>query len=83
MEVTGALIDFGSLKLSVSDTGVLVRLLLTVLMLCFTYVTFYKDKKHLANFYENELKQLQIAPGKNHEESDIEDDDIEKSRQFS
>ena len=52
-------------------------------MLCFTYVTFYKDKKHLANFYENELKQLQIAPGKDHEESDIENDDIEKSRQFS
>ena len=43
LEVTGALIDFGTLKLSVTDTGVLVRLLLTVLMLLFAYITFYKD----------------------------------------
>lgn len=56
--ITGAAIDFGALGLSINDKSVLSRFFLVFLMLVLSYLTFYKDKKFLANYYENEINQL-------------------------
>lgn len=45
---TGILIDFGALGLSMKDKSVIARLILVILMLILSYLTFYKDKKFLA-----------------------------------
>lgn len=53
LAITGLFIDLWAIGLSLNDKGVLTRLFLVISMLILSYLTFYKDKKFLANYYEN------------------------------
>lgn len=50
-EFTAVLIDFGPLKLSLTDTGVVVRFILTVAVFICYYIIYVKDKKFIDKFH--------------------------------
>lgn len=59
-ELTAILIDFGALGLGVTDIGVIVRFLITVILFICYYLIYKKDRKLIQDFCENEKNQLRI-----------------------